>query len=392
MSTELEPPVLAGLRVVDASRMIPGAVLAQRLLHLGAEVVKVEDPRGGDPLRAMPPMRGGVGVGFATWYARARSVALQLGREPGNAGLVALLDGADVLVESFRPGTLDRWGLPLAELRARHPRLVTVSLPGYPTESAAVDEVAHDLNALARSGLLARIGADADVPRVQLVDVTAGLLATQAVLAALLRRASTGRGGHVEQPLVSGALPHVAWAWADHAAAGFVGAGERVIGGRCPSYAIYRCGDGGRLASGCLEPKFWRTMCEILGVVELVGDGLRDDERGRAAHARIEAMLATDTAARWRDRFVAAGLPVEVVRDVGEAREQAELWLGPLAEQLAMPDGSALVVPTRAVPSLDRTPSGAAPRLGEHTETELRAAHAAPSIIAACLAAQSPGA
>lgn len=383
---------LSGVRVIDASRMIPGAVLAQRLVHLGAEVVKVEDPRGGDPLRAMPPMRGGVGVGFAVWYAGARSVALQLGREPGNAGLAALVASADVLVESFRTGTLDRWGLPLEGLRSKHPRLVTVSLPSYPSASESADEVAHDMNVLARSGLLARIGAQAGVPRVQLVDVTTGLLAAEAVLAALLRRARSGRGGHIEQPLASGALPHVAWAWADHAAAGVVGASERVIGGGCASYALYRCGDGERIAVGCLEPKFWRTLCETMGVVELVPDGLRDDERGRAAHARIESLLASAPAHEWRTRLVAAGLPVDVVRDVGDARQQAELWLGPLGEQLAMPDGSTLFVPTRAVPSLDRTPPAPAPRLGEHTEAALLAARAAPETIAACIAAATAGA
>jgi crotonobetainyl-CoA:carnitine CoA-transferase CaiB-like acyl-CoA transferase len=230
------------------------------------------------------------------------------------------------------------------------------------------------------------------VPRVQLVDVTAGLLATQAVLAALFRRERTGSGGHVEQPLVSGALPHLVWAWADHAAANVIGASERVIGGRCACYAIYRCGDGERLAVGCLEPKFWRTLCEVLGVVELVGDGLRDDERGRAAHARIESILAGASAAAWRERLVAAGLPVERVCDVGDARSKAELWLGPLAEHVPMPDGSVLFLPSRAIPSLDRTPLVAAPRLGEHTEAALLAAAAPPETIAACVAALGSGA
>lgn len=379
-------PVLAGLRVVDASRMIPGAVLARSLLALGAEVIKLEDPRGGDPMRAMPPLRGGIGVGFATYYAGAHSVVARLGTDAGNAALRALVADADVFVESFRPGTLARWGVGPEALRELVPRLITVSLPGFPGGVEGADDVAHDLNAVARSGLLARIGDGLDTPRVQIADVTTGLLAGQAVLAALLRRATTGVGMHVEQPLCAGALPLVVWPWADHQASGAIGASDRLIGGRCAAYGVYRCGDGRRLAVGCLEHKFWRTLCELLGVPELVAVGLRDDAIGADAIARIATILAGAPAHTWRDACAAAGLPVDVVVDVDDA-DVPSPWLGPLSEHIPMPDGADLVVPVRALPSFEVPPSAAAPSLGAHTQARLRARGVDEAVIAECLGA-----
>jgi crotonobetainyl-CoA:carnitine CoA-transferase CaiB-like acyl-CoA transferase len=376
--------VLQGIRVVDASRMIPGAVLARSLLALGAEVVKLEDPRGGDPMRMMPPLSGGVGVGFATYYAGARSVVARLGTAEGNAALRALVGVADVFVESFRPGTLAKWGVAPESLREDNPGLVTVSLPGFPGGVEGADDVAHDLNVLARSGLLARLADEPRTPRVQIADVTTGLLATQGVLAALLLRAKTGQGTHVEQPLCAGALPHVVWPWADKQASGAIGASERLIGGRCAAYGVYRCADDRALAVGCLEPKFWRSLCEVLGTMDVVHDGLRDDAAGARARARVAEVLATAPAHTWRERCADVGLPVDVVVDVDEPLDLPRAWLSPLVDQIPMPEGPPLSVPTRALPSFERAPRVAAPHLGEHTESQLRACGASASVIAAC--------
>ena len=376
------PPVLAGLRVVDASRMIPGAVLARALLSLGADLVKLEDPRGGDPMRAMAPLRGGIGVGFATYYAGAQSVVARLGTLAGNAALGALTDRADIFIESFRPGTLARWGVAPETLRATNPRLITVSLPGFPGGVVGSDDIAHDLNVLARTGLLERLGEDANTPRVQIADVTTGLLAAQAVLAALLRRASTTLGMHVEQPLCTGALPHVVWPWADHQASGAVGASEHLIGGRCAAYGVYRCGDGGRIAVGCLEPKFWHGLCALIGTPELLEHGLRDDAIGARAVARLAEVFETAPARTWRDRAAAAGLPVDVVVGVDDPLQHT--WLSPLFEHVPMLEGPALLVPTRALPSFENAPTGPAPLLGEHTEAQLRDCGVQDDVIAAC--------
>ncbi len=383
--------VLAGVRVLDSSRMLPGAVLARSLLALGAEVIKLEDPRGGDPLRWMPPRRGDVGVGFSLFYAGARSVTAQLGTDAGNHAVAALLQHTDVWVESFRPGTLATWGLDPAAQRQLHPRLVTVSLPSFPTADADRDAVAHDLNALARTGLLARTGA-LDVPRVQIADITCGLLAVQGVLAALLQRSRSDRGMHIEQPLCSGALPLLAWPWADAAASGSIGATDSLIGGAVPAYAIYRAGDGQRLAVGCLEPKFWAGLCTLLELPDAIPDGLRTDARGEAARARVGERFATAPAAVWVQRAHAAGLPVDRIVDVPElatadADASPTRWLGSLFEHVPMRDGSVIAVPSRLLPSLEHAPRGPAPALGEHSRAELAACGLSDAAIDACLPA-----
>ncbi|MBX7084716.1 MAG: CoA transferase [Nannocystaceae bacterium] len=385
--------VLAGVRVLDSSRMLPGAVLARSLLALGAEVIKLEDPRGGDPLRAMPPRRGDVGVGFSLFYAGARSVTARLGTEEGNAAVRALLQRTDVWIESFRPGTLAGWGLDPAAQRQLHPRLVTVSLPSFATADADRDAVAHDLNALARTGLLARTGA-VDVPKVQLADVTCGLLAGQAVLAALLQRGRTDCGMHVEQPLCSGALPLLAWPWADAAACGRIGATDSLIGGAVPAYAIYRAGDGERLAVGCLEPKFWAGLCTLLELPDAIPDGLRTDARGEAARALVSERFASAPASVWVQRAHAAGLPVDRIVDVPElAAAQGDAaptrWLGSLFEHVPMRDGSVLAVPSRLLPSFEQPPRGPAPALGEHSRAELAACGLSDAAIDACLPASA---
>lgn len=374
---------LAGIRVVDASRMIPGAVLARSLIALGAEVTKIEDPRAGDPMRAMPPLRDGIGVGFAAYYAGASSVTAQLGTPAGNTAVAALLREADVFIESFRPGTLDRWGLSPAALRERHPRLVTVSLPGYPGGTEAADDVAHDLNALARSGLLARLGPSTHTPRVQIADVTTGLLAGQAVLAALLLRARTGEGRHIEQALAVGAMPFLLWPLADREACGAIGATEHLIGGRCAAYGVYRGGDGARLAVGCLEPKFWVGFCDVIGRPDLVPRGLVSGDAGAQVIAQVQAELDRASAAEWEKRSLAAGLPVDCVYDLTDAQLPAA-WLGPLLHQVPMPQGAPLSLPSRILGDLERAPSRAAPRLGEHTAAQLAACGVDDDVIAAC--------
>ncbi len=396
--TEGEDAPLAGLRVVDATRMLPGAVMARSLADLGADVIKLEDPRGGDPLRIMPPFvrRDGsdVGVGFAVHYRGARSIAIRLGTPPGNAAFDRLVATADVVVESFRHGALARFGIDSTLWRTRDPALVFVSLPGYDSPSDARDEIAHDLNVAARSGLLARLAEPPVVPRLQLVDVTCGLLAAQAVLAALVRRGRTGHGARIEQPLGSGALPHVLWSWSEHAVAGRIGTSERVLGGTLPAYGIYRCRDGW-LAVGCLEPKFWRTLCDTLELGEHAAAGLDAGPAGQAARGAVASALIDASAARIRERLTSAGVPVDVIVDVAGAGAAAGSWLGERwLENLPVDTGGPYAeIPGPATP-LGRTPARPAPRLGAHTAEVLREIGVSEATISACLAQsghESPG-
>jgi len=314
------PLPLDGFLVLDLSRMLPGAVLIRTLLDLGARVVKMEDPSGGDYMRSTPPLVDGVGAGFHAFFDGVESVTLDLRTEAGASAVRSLARHADLLVESFRPGTLEKWGLGLSGLRDRSSMLVTCSLPGFPTGGSWGQRIAHDLNLVAVTGLLSRLS-PGTVPGIQVSDVGTGLRAATAVVAALLLRSRTGRGSHIEQPLVTGPLPFLTWAMAD-ARAGGGGVLDGVLTGQAPAYRLYTCADGNSIAVGALEPKFWVTLAEALGLPHLAGDGLDTGPRGAAAAAEVERIFLQHPAQHWVELAGRLALPVSPVLTVADAVHQ----------------------------------------------------------------------
>lgn len=306
---------LEGMLVLDLSRMLPGATLARLLLDLGARVIKIEDPGAGDPMRSAPPLLDGVGAGFGAFLRGIESVCLDLRAAEGQAALRALAARADVLVESFRPGTMARWGLGVDALAALNPGLVTVALSGYGEGSP---RVAHDLNLVASSGLLDLLGPEpGTLPQTQIADVTTGLLACTGVLGALLQRQRTGRGLHLDQPLAAGPLPFLTWARADHQAGG-PGLPATELAGQAAGYAVYTCADGGRLAVATVEPKFWAELAALVGLPSGPLDGLAVGEAGRRTREALAAILATRPRAAWLDLLEGRNLPVTAVHDLAE--------------------------------------------------------------------------
>ncbi|NOZ78965.1 MAG: CoA transferase [Acidobacteria bacterium] len=360
---------LDGIVVLDLSRMLPGAVLARQLLDLGARVVKVEEPAAGDPMRLVPPVVGGVGTGFAVFFRGAESVCLDLRREEDQARVARLAGRVDVVVESFRPGTLERWGLAPAKLIGANPRLVVCSLPAFPSAGVAADRVGHDLNFVASCGLLSLLPGHG-VARIQIADFTAGLLAVSSIVAALLTRASTGRGGWIEQPLATAPLAWLGWPWADAAAGGLSGM-QLLLGGRLPCYRLYRCGEDGEIAVGALEPKFWTGFVGMLGLDGLARHGMDPGEDGRRAAAEIERVLATQPRAYWLERARELGLPVSAVHTLEEAREDPFYSEPGILETIRTPGGETVEAPGPALAS-GVTPDRPAPALGEHTRAILR--------------------
>jgi crotonobetainyl-CoA:carnitine CoA-transferase CaiB-like acyl-CoA transferase len=187
---------LDGITVVDVSRMLPGAILARQLIDLGARLIKIEEPGTGDPMRMVPPLVEGVGIGFSTLLRGAESVCLDLSSSEGQTRLRSLAARADVLAESFRPGAMAGWGLSFDTLSAANPRLVWCSLSSFGRGEKVRSKLAHDLNLIALTGALEAMGPEQ--PRLQLADVGAGLLAASSILAALFRRERTGLGGRVD--------------------------------------------------------------------------------------------------------------------------------------------------------------------------------------------------
>jgi alpha-methylacyl-CoA racemase len=238
------PEPLDGLRVLDLTRLVPGAYATLLLSDLGAEVVKIEDPLGGDHARSMPPLVNGVGVYFEALNRNKRSVTLNLRAADAAGVLDALVATSDVVVDSFRPRTARRLGVDGATLRDRHPRLVCASITGFGLSGPYEDLAAHDINYEGLAGLLMRRPGQAPaLPGPLIADVGAAMQAALGILAALIERGRTGTGGIVDVSIHEAAL---AWSVFPHTSD---------FPGGC--YGVFETADGQWLALGALEPKFW---------------------------------------------------------------------------------------------------------------------------------------
>jgi alpha-methylacyl-CoA racemase len=301
------PSPLRGLLVVDLTRHLPGPLAARLLADLGARVVKVEEPRLGDPVREAPPLVDGVGSLAALLLAGVESVALDLKRPAAVEVLAGLLGRADVLLESFRPGTLGRLGLAPEVLRERFPRLVVCSLTGWGQTGPYAARAGHDLTYQAVGGSLAPTGG---MPAVPVADVVAAWSMVTAVLAALYARHTSGRGAWIDQALLDAAQHANVTGWAAEAG-GPKDVGEPLpLTGALPCYGVYSTRDGHLLAVAALEPHFWRRFCEAAGRRDLVKLQYAAGPRARRKVARLVATRSRD---EWAVLLADRDVPVEPV-------------------------------------------------------------------------------
>ena len=337
--------------MLDLTRLLPGPFLSSILADLGADVVKVEEPGVGDPARGIP-------YAFAALNRGKRSLAVDL-KAPGAADLVLRLAArSDVLLESFRPGVMDRLGLGDAALEAANPRLVRCALVGYGAGPLR-DDPGHDINYEAMAGILAAQGpperpVESAVP---VADVAGASYGAIGVLAALLERERTGRGRRVEVALGDAALAFHA-VTLQRAAEGeaLPARGAWELGGGLPGYRAYRCGDGRFLALGALEEKFWLRFTSAAGRPDLAERHL-----DASAVPDVEALLAADGRDAWVERLRAAGVPATPVLEPAEA--------------LAHPQHARFAGRVGPAAPLTHAPAaGRAPALGEHTDEVLREA------------------
>lgn len=284
-SLSTTPPPLAGVRVLDLSRLLPGPYCTWTLAALGAEVIRVEPPTGGDYTRELPPVIDGHGVFFAAINRGKRSVTLDLRREEGREVFLALLKTADVLVEGFKPGVLAEIGLDPARLREEHPRLITCSITGYGQTGPLALEPGHDLNYQGYAGIIAAAGGEGAPWPVQVADLAGGAQsAALAIVAALLGRATHGRGATLDCSMTEGAMallaPHLATALAESRD---LSPGGELLTGGYSAYRSYPCADGGWITVAPLEPKFMARLVGILSALREDGEALDTSEEGLRA-------------------------------------------------------------------------------------------------------------
>jgi alpha-methylacyl-CoA racemase len=314
---------LDGIRVLDLSRLLPGGFCSLLLADYGAEVLKVEDTGAGDYIRWAPPAYDGVEPTAASALFLAlnrgkRSIRLNLKVKEGRDVLLRLVREHDVLLESFRPGVLDRLGVGYERLREENPRLVYCAITGYGQHGPDRDRAGHDIDYLARTGLLGLSGRRGGPPvpaAGQIADVGGGaLMAAFGILAALHERERSGAGQFVDVSMARGAQSWLAMVAARFFADGVVPRrGELELAGGLPCYRPYACADGW-VALGALEPKFWQAFCAGIG-----RDDLRDRQFDPGTAAELEAIFATRTRAEWAAFDDEHGCCLEPVLDLDEA-------------------------------------------------------------------------
>ncbi len=310
--------LLSGIRIVDFSRLLPGAALTQLLADMGADVIKIERPGAGDDIRRAGPEMNGSSAVHLFLDRGKRSVALDLKTASGVAAAVRIAATADAVVESFRPGAADQLGLSYEALSEHNPKLVYVSLNGYGDTGPRSLAAGHDLNYCAYAGILDFSGWEQDGPRpsgAQVADVTGGTLGAVGLLAAVLSASRTGRGARISVALADAALWTVGIHVSAFLAGGPQGSRSGDLNGGLPCYDVYECADGRYIAVGALEPKFWQALVHGLNRPDLAER--QYDRVGRFRVARFVSVAA----ARALDR-VARG--VRRVRRPGPALRRVD--------------------------------------------------------------------
>jgi crotonobetainyl-CoA:carnitine CoA-transferase CaiB-like acyl-CoA transferase len=385
---------LKGIRVIDLAPLLPGALAAQILGDLGAEVIKVEAPGHGDWIRAVPPLVGSMGALFALLNRNKRSVTIDLRQERGVDLVLRLAATADVLIEGFRPGVLARRGLGEERLRAANPRLIICSISGFGQSGPWRGRAGHDINYQALAGIVGLSREEESgrplLPGVQVADIGGGTWpAVAGILAALFGRERGGGGETIDISMSDGAalfgLVEYAFSACDGAAAeratareggaGDAGAGiaAGALRGGLATYGIYRCADGGYLALGILgivEPKFWSNFLAVIGHPEWAGH----DPASPALRRELEACLLRRPRAEWMALFSQRDHCVTPVLTPCEAAKDPQMAARSVFYSLLDEGGRAL--PAIATPirfrgasheELPRPPGRVPPALGNAT-------------------------
>lgn len=286
---------LSGIRVLDFSRLLPGPYCTWLLAEMGADVIKVESPLAGDNLRHAPPGQGFEGM-FDALNHNKRMLGLNYRHPRGRELAHALARRADVLVESFRPGAMARWGLNAEALRAENPGLIYCALSGYGQSGPYRDRAGHDLNYQAVAGLLGfgRLpGEPPALPNVQIADLAGGMLAAVRILGALAGRGRTGQGACLDVALVDGPLTWLAALGVLRRPAEAPTQRPPLAGG-LPCYNIYATADGAYVTLAALEPTFWADFCRAAGRPDLI-----PRQTDPATAAELTALFRSRPQAEW---------------------------------------------------------------------------------------------
>jgi crotonobetainyl-CoA:carnitine CoA-transferase CaiB-like acyl-CoA transferase len=371
------PGALDGLLVLDLTTHLSGPYCAMMLADHGAEVLKIEKPGMGDDARKMPPFVGGESAPFMIWNRNKRSIMLDLKKPEDREKFLVLLDQADILVENMRPGTLDKLGIGYEALAKRNPRLIYAAISGFGQTGPYRDRGGFDLITQAMSGLMSTCGPEDGPPHrlpIAISDVTAGMYLAFGVVAALEARHRTGKGQFVETSLLEAATSQGVYEAAHFFALGTrpprMGQQHR---GSSP-YQCFKTADG-YITFGASQQNFWRDLCGIVGMPELLEDARFKSNADRVKNnkaliALLEGKMASQSSAHWLEQLEEAGIPAGPVLHYDEILTNEHMAARQMMVDVQHPTAGPIktlgvTVKLSDTPGSIRRP---APRHGEHTD------------------------
>ena len=373
--------LLEGVRILDLTRVLAGPYASMVLADLGAEVIKVELPSSGDESRGFGPFQNGESAYFTSVNRGKKSVTIDLRQERGRDLALGLAETCDVLVENFRPGSMDRFGLGYETVHAKYPQLVYASISGFGQTGPYAQRPAYDILIQAMGGL-ASITGEPNSPPVRvgssIADLSAALFGAVGILAALQRASRTGEGQQIDISMLDCQVALLENALARYAVSGEV---PQPLGSRHPAitpFQFFAVSDGHIvLAAG--NDGLWRKLCTALGLLDLIEDSRFADNALRTEnHAALEPLLAEvladKTVAEWCELLVQAGVPSGPLCDVGEVFNDEQIAAREMIVEIDHPIAGRQAMPNSPL-KFSQTPiqlQRPAPLLGQHTEEVLR--------------------
>ncbi len=367
------------MQVLDLSQMLPGGLCSQILADLGADVIKIENPRGGDGFRNAPPLIGANGSFFHILNRNKKSMTLNIKSAEGKDIFLSMAAHTDVIVENARPGTMEQMGLAYEDVQSLNPKVIYCSLTGFGQTGPYRQRPAHDINILAISGILDLLGEKGRPPIVPAIMISGagggGINAAMGILAALLRRERTGRGQYLDVSILDGLSPFLALMMSEYFACKEVPVrGESRLGGGHACYNIYETGDGKFLAIGCLETKFWKELCSCLNREDLREDLMAPLPRQTEMISELKVIFLQKTRDEWMMILGQYDICFSPVNSLLEALEDPQikhrgLWFqGSHNADGEIPQQAFPVKFSQDQPELRIPP----PLLGEHTKEILK--------------------
>jgi crotonobetainyl-CoA:carnitine CoA-transferase CaiB-like acyl-CoA transferase len=369
---------LSGIKVLDFSTLLPGPMATLFLAEAGAEVIKVERPGRGEDMRHFEPSWGGEAVNFAMLNRGKKSIALDLKDPQERARLKPLIESADILVEQFRPGVMQRLELDYATVSRINPKLIYCSISGFGQTGPKRDRAGHDINYIGDAGLLSLSMGTADTPVIPpalIADIAGGSYpAVLNILLALRERDRTGKGTYIDIAMTEGVLPFMYWAIGNGLGADtWPESGGELVTGGSPRYRLYVTADGKFVAAGPLEDKFWAAFAQTIGLEEQYRNDRVDPQ---ATARRVAEIIAMRDAAHWEPLLHQADCCCTIVKSVREALQDEHVReRGVLKAQLRNQQGETMpATPVPIVLSLraHAADAVAAPALGSHNDELLK--------------------